>query len=297
MLNPQYLATFSMIVRAGSISKAAAQLGQGKSVVSRQLAKLEQDLGARLIQRSTRRLTLTEIGEHVYQETLQIDKSLANIEQMTGQHQSEVKGRLRVTCPMPAMNRLVPLMAKFALLYPQIAFTLLVEDRLVDLIAEQIDVAIRVAHLEDSSLIARKLTDSQRILSASPAYLARAGVPQQAQDLLQHSCLVYVGVGRMFDEWTLMRDGISNKIKVGGVFQSNNGVALINAAVAGAGILLIDRLLVAKYLASGELLPVLPDYSLMHGSPIYVVYPARDWLALKTATFVAFLQERLFVED
>ena len=296
MLNPQYLATFAMIVRAGSISKAATQLGQGKSVISRQLAKLEQELGARLIQRSTRRLTLTEIGEQVYQETLQIDKSLANIEQMAGQQQSEVRGRLRVTCSMPAMNQLVPLMAEFTLLYPQITFTLLVEDRLVDLIAEQIDVAIRVAHLEDSSLIARKLTDSQRILSASPAYLARAGVPQQAQDLLHHSCLTYVSAGRVFDEWTLMRDGISNKIKVGGGFQTNNGVALINAAVAGAGILLIDRLLVAKYLASGELLPVLPDYGLMYGSPIYVVYPARDWLALKTATFVAFLQERLFVE-
>ncbi len=295
MLNPQHLAIFATIVRAGSISKAAAQLGYGKSVVSRQLARLEQELGARLIQRSTRRLTLTEIGEQVLHEALQIDKSLANIEQMAGQHQQEVKGRLRVTCSMPALNHLVPVMAEFSLRYPQITFTLLVEDRMIDLIAEQIDVAIRVAHLDDSSLIARKLCDSQRILSASPAYLERAGLPLQADDLLQHSCLVYTSAGRAFDEWTLTRDGVTSKIKVSGVFQANNGVALINAALAGAGILLIDRLLVAQYLANGELQPVLPEYGLMHGSPIYAVYPARDWLALKTATFVAFLQEKLFV--
>lgn len=296
MLNPQHLAAFAAIVRAGSISRAAAKMGCGKSVLSRQLSRLEQDLGARLIQRSTRRLTLTQIGEQILQEALQIDQALANIEQMAGQHQQEVRGRLRITCPMPAIGHLTPLLTEFCLRYPQIEFTLLVEDRMVDLIAEQIDVAIRVAHLEDSSLIARKLADSQRVLAAAPSYLARAGTPQTPEDLRRHSCLVYAAGGKVFDEWTFMQDGVSRKIKVGGCLQANNGMALIAAACSGAGVLLIDRVLVASHFASGELQTLLPQYQLMHGSPIYAVYPARDWLALKTATFVAFLQERLFVD-
>lgn len=294
MLNPQHLAVFAAIIRAGSISKAATQLGCGKSLLSRQLAKLEDDLGARLIQRSTRKLTLTEIGEQVLHEAQRIDAALANIEQMAGQHQQEVKGRLRVTCPMPAVSRLVPVMMEFCQRYPQIDFALQVEDRLIDLIAEQIDVAIRVSHLDDSSLIARKLVDSQRIICAAPSYLAQAGKPQSASDLARHSCILYVNAGRAHDEWSLLKDGALEKVRVNSLFQSNNGIALVTAACAGAGILLIDRLLVSTHLQSGALVQVLEDYQLPSGSPVYAVYPARDWLALKTATFVAFLQERLF---
>ncbi|MES2037286.1 MAG: LysR family transcriptional regulator [Pseudomonadota bacterium] len=295
MPNPQHLAVFASIIRAGSISKAAVQLGCGKSLLSRQLAKLEQDLGARLIQRSTRKLTLTEIGEQVLHEAQRIDTALANIEQMAGQHQQEVKGRLRVTCPMPAVSRLVPVMMEFCRRYPQIDFALQVEDRLVDLIAGQIDVAIRVSHLEDSNLIARKLVDSQRILCAAPAYLASAGHPVVAEDLAQHACLLYINAaGRANDEWTLLEHGEIRKVRVSSHFQSNNGLALVAAACSGAGILLIDRLIVSKHLQSGELVAVLDNYQLPSGSPVYAVYPARDWLALKTATFVAFLQERLF---
>lgn len=295
MLNPQHLAAFATIIRAGSISKAAAQLGCGKSLLSRQLAKLEQDLGARLIQRSTRKLTLTEIGELVLHEAQRIDAALANIEQMAGQHQQEVKGRLRVTCPMPAVARLVPVMTEFCRRYPQIDFSLQVEDKLVDLIAGQIDVAIRVAHLDDSNLIARKLVDSQRILCAAPAYLENADHPVMAEDLARHACLLYINAaGRANDEWTLLQDGEMKKVRVSSHFQSNNGLALVAAACSGAGILLIDRLIVSKHLKSGELVAVLDNYQLPSGSPVYAVYPARDWLALKTATFVAFLQERLF---
>ncbi|MFZ6656628.1 LysR family transcriptional regulator [Undibacterium sp. TJN19] len=294
MLNPQHLAIFSAIIRAGSISKAATQLGCGKSLLSRQLAKLEQDLGARLIQRSTRKLTLTEIGEQVLHEAQRIDAALANIEQMAGQHQQEVKGRLRVTCPMPAVGRLVPVMMEFCQRYPQIDFVLQVEDRLIDLIAEQIDVAIRVAHLDDSNLIARKLVESQRVLCAAPAYLQDAGIPVKPEDLATHSCLLYVNAGRVNEEWRLLKDGQYHVARVSGRFQSNNGLALVAAACSGAGILLIDKLLVVRHMQSGDLLPVLADYQLPVGSPVYAVYPARDWLALKTATFVAFLQERLF---
>lgn len=294
-MNPQRLALFSAIVRAGSISKAAAMLGMGKSVMSRQLAKLEDDLGARLIQRSTRRLTLTEIGELVFAEAQHIDRAVANIEQLTEQHQSEVQGRLRVTCPRPLGQRyLVPLLVEFAQRYPKVEVSLAVDDRMVDLIAEHIDVAIRVAHLEDSTLVARKLSENPRVLVAAPTYLARAGTPQTPDELRHHDCLVYASGARVFDEWSFSRDGVTTPLRVPAKLQINDGMALVAAACAGGGVLVIDRLLVGHELADGTLVQLLPDYQLRAGQPVYAVYPARPWLAFKTATFIAFLQERLF---
>lgn len=295
MLSPQHLATFSAIVSAGSISKAATRLGCGKSVVSRQLAKLEADLGARLIQRTTRRLTLTEVGEAVLQEAQQIDRSLANVEQISGQFQQEVRGRLRVACPRPLGQRyLVPLLTAFTQQHPQVEITLVVEDRLTDLVAEQIDVAIRVAHMEDSTLVARKLAPNPRVLVAAPAYLARAGTPKTPADLAQHNCLLYISGTTVRDEWTFRKGTSTTPVRATGNIKMNDGMALAASACAGAGITVLDRLLVEPELASGVLVELLPDYRLAAGPPVYAVYPARKWLPLKTKTFVAFLQKRLF---
>jgi DNA-binding transcriptional LysR family regulator len=295
-MNPQRLAQFSAIVQAGSISKAAQTLGCGKSVLSRQLAKLEAELGARLIQRSTRRLTLTEIGELVFAQAQHIDRAIANIEQLTEQHQSEVKGCLRVTCPRPLGQRhLVPLLVEFTRLHPKLEVALSVDDRMVDLIAGHVDVAIRVAHLEDSTLVARKLGENPRVMVAAPDYLVRAGTPLAPRDLTQHECLVYTSGARAFDQWNLLRGGEATVVQVPSKIQINDGMALVAAACAGGGILAIDRLLVDEELASGTLVTVLPEYSLRPGQPIYAVYPARPWLAFKTATFIAFLQDRLLV--
>ena len=295
MLSPQHLATFSAIVSAGSISKAATRLGCGKSVVSRQLAKLEADLGARLIQRTTRRLTLTEVGEAVLLEAQQIDRSLANVEQISGQFQQEVRGRLRVACPRPLGQRyLVPLLTAFTQQHPLVEITLVVEDRLTDLVAEQIDVAIRVAHMEDSTLVARKLAPNPRVLVAAPAYLARAGTPRTPADLAQHNCLLYISGTTVRDEWTFRKGTATTLIRATGNIRMNDGMALAASACAGAGITVLDRLLVEPELASGVLVELLPEYRLAAGPPVCAVYPARKWLPLKTKTFVAFLQERLF---
>ena len=295
-MNPQRLALFSAIVHAGSLSRAAATLGMGKSVLSRQLAKLEEELGTRLIQRSTRRLTLTEIGELVFAEAKHIDRAVANIEQLTAQHQTEVKGRLRVTCPRPLGQRyLVPLLVEFTAMHPKIEVVLSVDDHMVDLIAEHIDVALRGAHLEDSTLVARKLCDSPRVLVASPAYLAASGTSCTPADLGAHDCLVYSNGARVFDEWGFTQDGSNTSIRVSSKIQINDGMALVAGAVAGGGVLAIDRLMVAHELAHGQLVQLLADYQLRAGQPVYAVYPARPWLAFKTATFLAFLQERLFV--
>jgi DNA-binding transcriptional LysR family regulator len=256
---------------------------------------LEDELGTRLIQRSTRRLTLTEIGELVFAQAQEMDRAMANIEQLTEQHQAEVSGRLRVTCPRPFGQRyLVPLLVEFARNHPKIDIALTVDDRMVDLIAEHIDVAIRVAHLEDSTLVARKLGDNPRVIVAAPAYLARAGTPRVPSDLLAHECLLFTSGSRVFDEWRFSKDGETTVQRVAGKIQINDGMALVSAACVGAGVLGIDKLLVSHELASGSLVPLFADYTLAAGQPVYAVYPARPWLARKTATFVAFLQERLF---
>lgn len=297
MLNPQLLTTFSAIVSAGSISAAAVRLGCGKSVLSRQLARLEAELGARLIQRTTRKLMLTEVGKLLLVEAQQIDRALGNVAQISGQFQQEVRGPLRVACPRPLGQRhLVPLITEFTRRHPLVEVTLLVEDRMTDLIAEQIDVAIRVAHLDDSTLVARKLADNPRALVAAPAYLARAGMPHSADDLTQHECLLWTRGNRVYDEWSLTTGGATTQVRVKGRIHVNDGMALAATACSGAGITLIDRLLVEQELASGALVELLPDHSLPPGPAIYAVYPARQWLALNTATFVEFLLSQRFAQ-
>ncbi|SFV02522.1 LysR family transcriptional regulator [Pseudoduganella namucuonensis] len=292
-LNPQRLAIFAAIIQAGSISAAALQLRCGKSVVSRQLAKLEEELGARLIQRSTRRLALTEIGELVLQEARRIERALANIEQLSGQYQQQARGLLRVSCSMAGRRVLVPLLAEFTTRHPQVKVALQLDDRMVDLIAEQIDVAIRTSNLVDSTLIARKLSDNPSVIVAAPSYLTRAGTPQTVDDLRHHACLLYAVGSRVYDEWAFQGPGGPYTVRVDGPLQMNDGGALVTAAAGGAGILKVPLPLVREELASGELVKVLAHLPLPPGPSNYAVYPARDFLALKTAAFVDFLQERL----
>lgn len=297
MPNPQLLTTFSAIVSAGSISAAATRQGCGKSVLSRQLARLEAELGTRLIQRTTRKLTLTEVGKVVLLQAQQIDRALSNVAQISGQFQQEVRGPLRVACPRPLGQRhLVPLITEFTQLHPMVEVTLLVEDRLSDLIAEQIDVAIRVAHLDDSTLVARKLADNPRVMVAAPAYLARAGIPTTPDDLAQHECLLWTRDNRVYDEWRFTLDDATTMVRVQGRIRINDGMALVATACEGAGITVLDRLLVEQELASGALVELLPAYSLPSGPSLYAVYPAHQWLALNTATFVEFLFARRFAQ-
>jgi DNA-binding transcriptional LysR family regulator len=293
MLHPQRLAIFATIIQAGSISAAALQLRCGKSVVSRQLAKLEQELGARLIQRSTRRLALTEIGELVLREARQIERALLNIEQLAQQHLQQVRGVLRVSCSMAGRRQLVPLLAEFTARYPQVKVALRLEDHMVDLIAEQVDVAIRTSSLVDSTLIARKLSSNPNVIVAAPSYLARAGTPDTPESLQRHACLVYAVGARVYDEWTFIGNNGQYTVRVDGPLQMNDGGALVTAATAGVGILRVPRPLVADELASGDLVQVLADCVMPPGQSNYAVYPARDFLALKTAAFVDFLIERM----
>ncbi|MBT2323702.1 LysR family transcriptional regulator [Variovorax paradoxus] len=293
MPNPQHLAVFAAIIQAGSISAAAAKLGCGKSVVSRQLAKLEEELGARLIQRSTRHLSLTEIGQLVLQQARQIEHALENIGQITDHYQQQVRGMLRVSAAVGAQRLLVPLLAEFTLLYPQVKIALQLDDRLVDLIAEQVDVAIRTSDLVDSSLVARKLAYNTSIIAAAPSYLARAGTPRTPQELRQHACLLYVNGSTVYDQWSFVGDNGIYAVQVDGPLQINDGGSLVTAAVAGAGIVRVQRMLLRPELARGELVQLLAHCPLPPSPVSYAIYPAREFLPLKTAAFTDFLQQRL----
>ncbi len=293
MLDPQRLAVFAAVVQAGSISRAAQKLNVDKSVVSRQLARLEADLGSKLIQRSTRRMALTEIGALLLDEAQRIDQALANIEHLADQYRGQVRGKLTVSCSFASRRLMVPLVIEFSGRYPEVDVSLQMDDRMVDLIAEQIDVAIRASQLPDSTLVARKLADSPRVLVAAPDYLARHGAPQHPAELKSHACLVYAVGKRARDEWRFNGpDGTAQVVRVQGRIQVNDGGSLVDAACAGVGIMLIDRLLVEQDLAAGRLVALLPQFVPPHGPPVYAVYPARDGLAPKTSAFVSFLLEQ-----
>jgi DNA-binding transcriptional LysR family regulator len=151
-----------------------------------------------------------------------------------------------------------------------------------------------VAHLDDSTLVARKLADNPRVLVAAPSYLARAGVPKCPQDLSGHQAVLWTRDQRVFDDWTFTRKGRTTRVHVQGRIHVNDGMALAACACSGAGITLIDRLLAEQELADGRLVELLPEWKLPPGPPVHAVYPARQWLALNTATFVEFLlQHRL----
>ncbi|MYN01913.1 LysR family transcriptional regulator [Pseudoduganella sp. DS3] len=289
-MNPQRLAIFATIIQAGSISAAALKLGCGKSVVSRQLAQLEKDLGARLIQRSTRQLALTEVGQMVLEEARQIERSLDKIAHLADSYQQQVRGLLRVSCAMAGRRALVPLLAEFTAHYPQVKVALQLDDAMVDLIAQQIDVAIRTTALVDSTLVARKLADNPSAICAAPSYLARHGTPRTPQELQQHACLVYAVGARVYDEWNF---GDAGTVRVDGPLQMNDGGALVTAAVGGAGIIKGPQSIMAEELASGQLVRILPDIDLPPGPATYAVYPAREFLPLKTAAFVDFLRQRM----
>lgn len=285
------LVLFAQIVESGSLSAAAQQLNLSRSVVSKQLAALEEALGLRLLQRTTRKLALTEAGEDVLVEAKQVANAIARVESISDNQQQIVSGKLKVSCSS-AIGRvhLLPLLTEFINRYPAIEINLQLEDRFVDLISEQVDVAIRVGHLPDSSLVARPLGEMTWQLCASPKYLQRKGIPLTPQDLLSHDCLYYRNNQSNINNWGFIgKEGLT-MVKVQGPITINDASALVSAALDGLGILLIDKAMLGDALTTGQLIPLLPDYPPAPGFPVYAVYPARDFLPAKTREFVSFLQ-------
>ena len=292
--NMHGLVLFSHINRLGSLSAAAQLLGISRSSVSKQLAALEGKIGSRLFNRTTRKIVLTEVGRQVLQEAYKVERALQTIEHISEDSQSVIAGDLNVTCAS-AQGRvhLVPLITKFLAHYPKVNLNLQLDDRFVDMVATNLDVAIRVGFLPDSTLIARKLGDLSGVLCASPEYLSNAPPLQTPADLLHHPCLFYRNSKVAMNAWSFSSDEGEQSVTVSGPLSINDSGALISAALAHAGVLLIDKGLLGDTIRDGQLVPILPGYRSIQNLPMYVVYPEREFIPAKTRALVDFLLEEM----
>ena len=284
---------FMRVVEAGSISAAAERLGIAKSAVSRRLSDLEKHLGVQLLRRTTRRLNLTDTGRSFYDRCQRILADLEEAEAAVSQAHGLLQGRLRVAAPLSfGVRHLGPAIAEFMQRHPQVRFDLDFNDRQADLLAEDIDVAIRITRqLEDSSQIARRLWTSRVLLCASSDYLRSHGTPVTPADLATHQGLLYSNAPDPA-LWTLRgADGRDYSVRVQEQLRSNNGDFLRQAAVAGAGLLLSPSFIVHESLRRGELVVVLPEYrhEELHA---YALYPQTRHLSQRVRAFVDFLVER-----
>ncbi len=286
------LEAFARVAETGSFSAAARGLNLSKSLISRQVSALEAELGARLISRTTRSLTLTEAGRGYYEQVTRILAQMEEADLSVSQLQATPRGRLRINAPMSfSLLRLAPALPDFLALYPEIEVDMVMNDRRVDLMEEGFDLAIRIGRLADSSLVARKLGPMQRLIVASPAYLAEHGTPKMPADLRRHACLCYSNADTI-DEWRFCEpDGRPISIEVKGRVRANNGDLLRIAALRGLGFVDLPNFLVAADIDSGALVPVLQDYIRQDGG-VYAVYPHARYLPPKIRVFIDFLAER-----
>ncbi|MDH5324898.1 MAG: LysR family transcriptional regulator [Gammaproteobacteria bacterium] len=284
--------TFVRVVETGSISGAAERLGVTKSAVSRRLKELEEHLGVELFHRTTRRMNLTETGRMFYHQSIRILEDVLEAEIATSQAHGTLKGSLKVALPSTfGLMHIGPAIKEFLLDHPQIEFELDFNDREVDLMQEGFDLAIRIAGLPDSSLIARRLASIQIVMCASPAYLERMGSPQTPNELVDHQCLVY-SLLHDFEHWHLTdSNGTVINVKIHPYLKASTGEFLRDAAVDGLGIVIVPTFIAYKEIERGTLVPLLRDYTPPQ-LDAFAIYPQTRYLSKRVRTFIDFLVKR-----
>jgi DNA-binding transcriptional LysR family regulator len=284
------MAAFVRVVERGGFTAAAEELRLSRAMVSKHVQDLEEHLGARLLNRTTRRVSLTEVGRVYYERCTQILADIAETEGAVGALQARPRGRLRVNAPVSfGALHLASAVADYMAAQPEVTVELTLNDRIVDLVDEGYDLAVRIAQLADSSLIARRLAPSRMVVCASPAYLERRGRPHHPGDLADHDCLDYRYQAR--EEWQFEGPEGPTAVRVRGRLEANNGDVLRIAACCGAGIVLQPSFIVGADLAAGRLVPVLPGYRVPELA-ISAVYPHSRHLSAKVRSFVDFLVPR-----
>lgn len=287
------LEIFVQVVSAGSYSAAARVLGLTPSAVSKLIVRIEEHLGARLINRSTRQLTLTPEGEIFHRHCLKIIADIQEAEEAVAAQSVEPRGRLRINSSLPiAMHRIQALIPEFLARYPRMSVDLALNDELVDLVEERADVAIRIGPLQDTSLRARKLCDSRRVIVASPDYLERHGVPAAPADLAQHNCLAY-DLKNSLNAWPFKIGGAIVNVGVEGNFRGNNGETLRHMALAGTGIARLAWFQVGEDVRGGHLTTLLEEFHPGDVQGIYAVFVNHRFTAARVRCFVDFLVEKL----
>jgi DNA-binding transcriptional LysR family regulator len=291
-INSDDLLTFVTVIDSGSLSAAAAHLGQTTSGVSRALARLEDKLQTSLLTRTTRRMELTEEGQLFLDRARRIVTSIEYVEECIRIRRQQPAGRLCVDAASPFMlHCIVPHVAGFRALYPEIRLELTSNDRIADLIEHRTDIAIRIGTLNDSTLHARPLTSSPLHVLASPAYLARHGTPATPQDLARHALLGFVQY-EQGNVWPLRHDA-GDSLPVAPALSASSGETLRQLALAGEGIACLADFMTHADIAAGRLVPVLAPFNSGHRQQIHAVYYRNTQLARRIGCFLEFLQQKL----
>jgi DNA-binding transcriptional LysR family regulator len=287
------VALFIRIVESGSFSKAAAEFGITQPTATKAVAAMEARLGARLLHRTTRGVTPTEVGALYYDKCKAIAHEIEAADNLASLMQSGVGGTLRVSTSVAFGRRvMVPLALKYMQEHPQVVVDLSFEDRYVNLVEQGIDLSVRMGRMADSSLGARWLGTNPWVMVAAPAYLEARGTPQQTAELAAHACLVYSSV-QGDDRWTLTSpQGEEQSVPVKGPLRSNNLSAVLSAARAGFGLAILPHYVARGSLADGSVLPVMADHTLP-AQEVHAVFPSPKLVPSKVTSFAAFLQRTL----
>ena len=282
---------FTSVVEAESFAGAAEKLDLSRGMATRYVAQLEAHLGVRLLNRTTRRLSLTEAGSDYFQRATQVLAMIEEAETSAAQNASVPRGTLRVTSSVIfGTQHLGTAVSDFLKRHPQMQVELSLNERVVDLVDEGFDLAIRVSAQVDPGLVARRVTPMRLLACASPAYLKTHGTPKEPEELSGHNCLVYAHRIHL-GGWHFWRDGEERTIPVSGTLRSNNGYALVSAAIDGLGVVLEPTFVVHDALREGKLVQLLPEWRSAEGW-VFAVYPNRKFLAPKVRSFIDFLVER-----
>ena len=289
-MNTEDFQFFIRVADLGSISKAAQDANISVSVASQKLQRLEQNLQLRLFHRTTRKLTLTDEGRVLLEHGRHWIADFIHLQESLKLKDRPLTGTLRITTSATFGTKvLMPVIAEFALLHPELKIHLDLNDQNIDLIQQGMDLAIRIGQLKSSSLIAKRLSTNQRLLCASPAYLQQYGVPTTLSDLKLHRCILQQHGHGLNDQWHLINaEGQVEQVHVEGFFATNSGEGVRQAALAGLGISNHSIWHVAEDLASGRLVQVLPDYP-VETTAIYAVFPHRELIAPKVQRFLDYL--------
>lgn len=283
---------FVAVVETGSFVRAAAVLEVSKAGISRLVSELEARLGLRLLQRTTRKLSLTAEGEVFFHRCTELLQALEDAEGEVTARGGEAVGLVRVNVPVSfGTTYLAPLWPLFMELHPQVVLDVTLSDRVVDLVDEACDLAVRIARLPNSTLVSRKLASTRLTLCASPEYLRRHGSPAHPLELPQHSVIAYTLLA-MGDQWQFEGEDGPVTVKVKPRMRSNSGDTCCVAAVSGQGLVLEPTFLVGPYLRTGELVEVLPQYRSVDLG-VYAVYPTRKYVPPKVRALIEFLAQSL----
>ncbi len=283
------LAFFATVMRCGSLAAAAQEMGVTAPSVSKRLAAVEERLGVRLLQRTTRRMSLTPEGERYWVDGAAVLAELESLERSIAGSKATPQGLLKVSATLGFGRKFIaPALARFAKLYPAVEVQLHLSDKVMNLVEQGFDLGIRFGELPDARITARLLAHNRRMLCAAPAYLQGEGVPLTPRELLTHRCIFIRESDETFGTWHLSNGSRQEAVKVRGALSTNDGESALGWAIEGHGILMRSQWDAAAALNAGLLVPVLPEWKLPPAD-IYIVFPTRDHLSAKSRALIDFL--------